>query len=129
MRGNEDIAMSKKKWNWMAVAFMCMISVFVLTGCGDEIKKDTVTEVKEKTQQALELYADIEKMAAENSLVPNQSFLDMKTKLTDMSGKVQAGIEETTEEDGQLTLQQLERIIKNLQEVKDSVSASLEGNN
>lgn len=110
----------------VAAALVFALSAVILTGCGDGIKDETVAKVKDKTSQALELYADIEKIAADHSLVADQSFLDMKTQLTEMSGKVQAGIEETTEEDGQKTIEQLDRIIANLQDVRDSVSASLQ---
>jgi hypothetical protein len=114
-----------KRKGLIALFMAAVLCIGVLTGCGDGIKEETVATVNDKTSQALELYGDIEKMVEENSLQADQSFVDMKSQLTEMSAKVQAGIKEATEEDGQATIQELDRILENLQEVKDSVSASL----
>ena len=51
----------------------------------------------------------------------------MKTKLTEMSGKVKEKIAETTEEDGQLVITELDAMIKNLTEVKEKVQKKIEG--
>ena len=79
----------------------------------------------DKTNQALELYADIEKTVEENQLTAEQEFIDMKTKLTQMSAQIQERVEDTTEEDGKLALEQLDKIIANLQSVKKNVEESL----
>ena len=108
----------------MAAAVLCL---GLLAGCGDGIKKETSDIVKQKTDTALQLYGDIEKMVQENALVADESFTAMKTKLTEMSGKVKEKIAETTEEDGQPVTTELDAMIKNLTEVKEKVQKKIEG--
>lgn len=108
-----------------AMVVLCLI-LGTLTGCGDGIKEETAAAVKEKTSQALELYADIEKTVKEHELTADKAFTDMKEQLTGMSAKVNAEVEKTTEEDGQQTMKELDRIIQNLQEVKEKVEKSIE---
>lgn len=114
-----------KKWIClMAVAGLCL---GLLTGCGDGITDETASIVTEKTDTALALYADIEKMVQEHSLTADESFAVMKTKLTDMSAKIRENISDTTEEDGKLAITELDAMIKNLTEVKESVRKMVNG--
>lgn len=106
---------------FLAAVFTCCM----LSGCGDGITEETKKAVTDKTNQALELYADIEKTVEENQLTAEQEFIDMKTKLTQMSAQIQERVEDTTEEDGKLALEQLDKIIANLQSVKKNVEESL----
>lgn len=121
---NKNIKRIKTYLCMMAVAVLCL---GLLAGCGDGIKKETSDIVKQKTDTALQLYGDIEKMVQENALVADESFTAMKTKLTEMSGKVKEKIAETTEEDGQLVITELDAMIKNLTEVKEKVQKKIEG--
>ncbi|MCH5252377.1 MAG: hypothetical protein J1F22_05330 [Lachnospiraceae bacterium] len=110
----------------LAFLFILCLCVGTLSGCGDGIKKDTQNLVTEKTNQALQLYSDIEKQVKEHQLQADKAFIDMKKQLTDMSEKIKTGISETTEEDGQLASQELDKIIENLQNVKEKVQKSIE---
>ncbi|MCH5265338.1 MAG: hypothetical protein J1F02_05520 [Lachnospiraceae bacterium] len=102
---------------------LCLILgvLMVLAACGNGIKEETRDAVNEKVDQALQLYTDIEKIVQENHLTADKVFTDMKTQLADMSEKIKTGIEETTEEDGQATIQELDMMIQNLQSVKESL--------
>ena len=113
-----------KKGIW-AVLLMVCLTAGLMAGCGDGIKEETVTAVKDKTGQALQLYADIERLVEENELIAQQEFTDMKKQLTEMSAKVSAQVGDTTEEDGQLAIQELDRIIQDLQQVKANVEQSV----
>lgn len=106
---NKNIKRIKTYLCMTAAAVLCL---GLLAGCGDGIKKETSDIVKQKTDTALQLYGDIEKMVQENALVADESFTAMKTKLTEMSGKVKEKITETTEEDGQLVITELDAMIK-----------------
>ncbi len=110
---------------WMAFLLAVCLTAGLCAGCGDDIKDETVTAIREKTNRALELYADIEKKVEENELKAEKEFTDMKQKLTDMSEKIGAQVEETTEEDGQMAIKELDRIVENLQQVLDGVDESL----
>lgn len=112
--------------------FLCMtviagLCLGMLTGCGDGIKKETSDIVKQKTDTALQLYGDIEKMVQDNALVADETFTAMKSKLTEMSNRVKEKIADTTEEDGQLAISELDAMIKNLTEVKGQVQKKIEG--
>ena len=114
--------------------FLCMTVIVIaglclgmLTGCGDGIKKETSDIVKQKTDTALQLYGDIEKMVQDNALVADETFTAMKSKLTEMSNRVKEKIADTTEEDGQLAISELDAMIKNLTEVKGQVQKKIEG--
>lgn len=116
--------MERKKTKWL---FVILLSVCVfLAGCGDGIKEETKQKVMEKTDEALELYADLEKMVNENHLEVKQAFTDMKKQLTEMSARVKEQIEKTTEEDGKKAEEELDRMIKNLRSVKERVEQSLQ---
>ena len=108
----------------MAAAGLCL---GLLTGCGDGIKKETSDTVITKTDTALQLYADIEKMVQDNSLMADENFTAMKSKLTEMSAKIKEQIADTTEEDGQMTLKELDAMIQNLTEVKGQVQKKIDG--
>jgi len=110
----------------IAILMIICLSAGVLIGCGDGITEETMATVNAKTDQTLQLYAEIEKMVADNGLVADQTFLDMKTQLTDMSGKIKSEIENTTEEDGLQTIKELDRILANLQEVKENVVQTIQ---
>lgn len=113
-----------KKKTIAIVTILCF-SAALLIGCGDGITEETMATVNAKTDQTLQLYAEIEKMVIDNGLVADQTFLDMKMQLTEMSGKIKAEIETTTEEDGQQTIKELDRILANLQDVKANVESVL----
>ncbi len=98
-----------------------------LTACGDGIREETSREVTEKTDQALQLYSDLEKLVSDYSLQTDASFTDMKKQLTDMSVEVKTSIEDATETDGQQTLKELDEIIQNLENVKKKVEDSVAG--
>ena len=104
--------------------FVCLC-MGILTGCGDGVTEETKQTVIEKTDQALTLYADLEKLVHEHELEVDKSFTDMKQQLTDMSAKVKQQIAETTEEDGKKAVEELQKIITNLQGVKEKVEKSL----
>ena len=111
---------------------LCMIlaaglCLGLLTGCGDGIRKETTEAVMAKTDTALQLYADIEKMVQENALTADANFTSMKTRLTEMSARVKEKIADTTEEDGQMTLTELDAMIQNLTEVKNQVQKKIDG--
>lgn len=80
-----------------------------------------------KTDTALQLYADIEKMVQDNALMADANFTSMKTRLTEMSAKVKENIAGTTEEDGQMTINELDAMIQNLTEVKNQVQKKIDG--
>ena len=80
-----------------------------------------------KTDTALQLYADIEKMVQENALTADANFTSMKTRLTEMSDRVKEKIADTTEEDGQMTITELDAMIQNLTEVKNQVQKKIDG--
>ena len=65
--------------------------------------------------------SDIEKLVQENNLKVEKEFTDMKGQLTELSTQVKSEINDTTEEDGQRSLKELDGIIKNLQEVKENL--------
>ncbi len=79
-----------------------------------------------KTDTALQLYADIEKMVQENALTADANFTSMKTRLTEMSARVKEKIADTTEEDGQMTITELDAMIQNLTEVKNQVQKKID---
>lgn len=99
--------------------------VSVLTACGDGIREETKQAVLEKTDEAMQLYADLESLVAEHGLEVDASFRNMKTQLSEMSEKIKQQIDDTTEEDGKKASDELKKIIENLQEVKDNVERSL----
>lgn len=115
--------MSKK--SGMTIFLMVIMICALLTGCGDGITDETKKAVTDKTSQALELYADIEKTVEENKLTAEQEFVDMKSKLTEMSSQIRERVENTTEEDGKLAIAELDKMIANLQSVKKNVDESL----
>lgn len=108
----------------MAAAGLCL---GLLTGCGDGIKKGTSESVITKTDTALQLYADIEKMVQDHALMADENFTAMKSKLTEMSARIKEKIADTTEEDGQMTLTELDAMIQNLTEVKNQVQKKIDG--
>ena len=120
---NRMTAKVKKIMCFMAAAGLCL---GLLTGCGDGIKKETSESVITKTDTALQLYADIEKMVQDNALVADENFTAMKSKLTDMSARIKEKIADTTEEDGQMTLTELDAMIQNLTEVKEQVQKKID---
>ncbi len=106
----------------IAVVVFCLVG---MSACGkkdDSIKKETIEIVTEKSDRAVSLYQEIEGVVEDYALTADRSFTDMKQVLTDMSSRIKTGIQNTTEEDGQLTIQELNEMIDNLQEVKDKVS-------
>lgn len=117
----------KSMRTFLCVAVMAGLCLGMLTGCGDGIKKETSDIVKQKTDTALQLYGDIEKMVQDNALVADETFTAMKSKLTEMSNRVKEKIADTTEEDGQLAISELDAMIKNLTEVKGQVQKKIEG--
>lgn len=121
---NRMMTKAKKALCTMAAAGLCL---GLLTGCGDGIKKETSDTVITKTDTALQLYADIEKMVQDNSLMADENFTAMKSKLTEMSAKIKEQIADTTEEDGQMTLKELDAMIQNLTEVKGQVQKKIDG--
>lgn len=117
--------MKKNRKSALVFFWATVFACCVLSGCGDGITGETKKIVTDKTNQALELYADIEKMVEENKLTAEQEFIDMKSKLTQMSKEIQERVENTTEEDGKLAVEQLDKIIANLQSVRKNVEDSL----
>lgn len=114
--------MTVKMKKLMCIMIVSVLCMGILTGCGDSgITEETSSLVTEKTDTALALYADIEKLVQENSLTADESFTGMKAKLTDMSTSIKEKIAETTEEDGKQAITELDAIIRNLTEVKDNV--------
>ncbi len=109
----------------MSMFFMAALTCVLFTSCGNGITDETKKMVKDKTNQALELYADLEKTVEENKLTAEQEFIDMKSKLTEMSSQIKERVEDTTEEDGKLAVAELDKIIVNLQSVKKNVEESL----
>ncbi len=107
---------------WLFI--ICLLAVS-LTACGDDIREETSQEVEEKTNQALQLYSDLEKLVSDHNLQTDASFTDMKKKLTDMSVAVKTSIQDATETDGQQTLKELDEIIRNLENVKKKVEDSV----
>ena len=93
---NRMIAKVKKVMCVMAAAGLCL---GLLTGCGDGIKKGTSESVITKTDTALQLYADIEKMVQDHALMADENFTAMKSKLTEMSARIKEKIADMTEED------------------------------
>lgn len=79
----------------------------------------------EKTNEALALYADIEKLSTDNKLAMSDSFVTLKSQLSSMSVNVKTKIEKTTEADGQNSLVQLNKLIDKLKSIKDRVTKSL----
>lgn len=112
-----------KKWMKKVTApiFLICLCAGILTGCGNGIKKETAEAVNGKMNQALQTYSDIEKLVQENNLKVEKEFTDMKGQLTELSTQVKSEINDTTEEDGQRSLKELDGIIKNLQEVKENL--------
>ena len=107
-----------------AIAIICVICL-ILTACQSggaaSISPETKDAVTKKTNEILALYSDVEKAVEENSIVADQSFKDMKQQLIDMSDHVKSKLEETTEQDGQQALTELEKIKNNLEEAKKNV--------
>lgn len=120
-----DVRGGKRHYWPVFVLSICLCFAF-LTGCGDGITDDTKQLVMEKTDEALALYSDLEKLVNDNELEVEQAFTDMKKQLTDMSESVKNQIEDTTEEDGQNAAKELEKMIANLKAVKEKVEQSLE---
>ena len=71
-----------------AVFLILCLCAGILSGCGNGIKKETKELVTAKTNQALQLYSDIEKRVQEHHLQADKVFTDMKQQLTDMATKV-----------------------------------------
>ena len=122
---NFGLEEDKMKKTVRMITFACMCAV-CLVGCRHKITDETKNALETKTSQALELYADINKTVEENQLETNESFVNMKSQLTDMATKIKGKIDEATEEDGQLAVKKVEGIISNLNEVKAHVEQSLE---
>lgn len=114
-----------RKWTSKAAFAVICLCLCALTACGDGIKEETSKAVTEKTNQALQIYADLEKIVTDNGLQTDDSFVEMKKQLTEMSAKVKTSIQDATEEDGQQTVKELNRIITNLQDVKKKVEESV----
>lgn len=112
----------KKNRMLLCGGLIMLICLGLVTGCSKGIRKETEETIRQKSAQALQIYADIEKMANDHALVVDSSFTDMKETLTRMSADIQKSIAGTTEEDGQLAIQELDRILANLSEVKDNVT-------
>lgn len=119
--------MKKSRIKYCIYSLLLCLGMVMLSGCGksDAIQKETSRIVREKANEALALYADIEKLVKDNGLQTESSFSDMKRQLTDMSAVIQKQSEETTEEDGQSAIVELDKIIDNLQTVKESVEESI----
>lgn len=118
-------AMKGSKKGCFIMLFALVFSCMTLTGCGDGITDETKKMVTDKTNQALELYADIERTVEEHKLTASREFIDMKEKLTKMSVQIKEQVENTTEEDGKLAVSELDKIIANLQSVKKNVEEGL----
>lgn len=112
----------KRAGSLFALAGLC---ICLLTGCGDGITDETADAVTRKTNQALEMYSNIEKLVKDNNLKVEKEFTDMKEQLTTMSTQVKSGLADTTEEDGQQALQGLDKIIANLESVKGNLEKSI----
>lgn len=112
----------------LALLMTLCIGMTALTGCKDSnaIKEETSQSVQEKSSEALALYADIEKIVSDHKLQTEQSFTDMKKQLTDMSAAIKEQVKDTTEEDGQNAIVELDKIIENLKSVKESVEKTVE---
>lgn len=110
-----------------ALLMVLCIGMAALTGCKDSnaIKEETSQTLQEKSGEALALYADIEKLVSDHKLQTEQSFTDMKKQLTDMSTTIKEQVKDTTEEDGQSAIAELDKIIENLKSVKESVEKTL----
>ncbi len=117
--------MRKRVQRTAAWLFIICLFAVSLTACGDDIREETSQEVEEKTNQALQLYSDLEKLVSDHNLQTDASFTDMKKKLTDMSVAVKTSIQDATETDGQQTLKELDEIIRNLENVKKKVEDSV----
>ena len=94
----------------------------VTTEAGSEETEKDIADVKdseEKTDKALELYADIEKVVEANHLEADKEFTDMKKQLTDMATEVKGKLAQAKEEDAKLALQEIDGIIDNLTKVKN----------
>ncbi len=120
--GEDEKMRVKKNRMLLCGGLIMLICLGLVTGCSKGIRKETEETIRQKSAQALQIYADIEKMANDHALVVDSSFTDMKETLTRMSADIQKSIAGTTEEDGQLAIQELDRILANLSEVKDNVT-------
>lgn len=127
MRGIDFCGKKLAAFRVVTLLVVMVVCAGALTGCGDGITEETSLVVTEKIDKALELYADIEKLVQDNSLAADESFVDMKAQLTDMSARVRERIADTTEEEGQKAIVELDAIIKNLTEVKGSVQKTVDG--
>lgn len=108
-----------KKWKRISIILFVCLS---LAGCRqDGITQETKEAVKNKSNEVMQLYSDVEMVINENSIEVDQSFKDMKQQLVDMHGKVKAKLDEATEEDGKQALEELEKICNNLNEAKKNV--------
>lgn len=103
---------------------MC-VCCCLLAACGDGIQGETRDLVIEKTDEALALYAELEDTVEENDLEVKKAFTDMKKQLEEMSRKVKAQVDGTTEDDGQNAAEELEKIIANLNMVKEKIEQML----
>ncbi len=124
--GKYGVSQGGRRRRGMALLLAVSLCAAVLAGCGDGITEETKQLVTKKTDEAMSLYADLEKLVQENELEVEQAFTDMKQQLTDMSEKVKSQVGETTEEDGKKAVEALDKMIENLKAVKDKVEKSLE---
>ncbi len=98
----------------------------IMTGCSsDGIQEETKNAIQEKKDQVLALYSDVEKLAKDNSITVDESFVKMKDQLIDMSKKVDEKINDTTEEDAKRAMEELKRLEENLQAAKKNVESHI----
>lgn len=110
---------TKKNWYLYLSVF---VLILVLCGCdSNRVTDQTKDAVKQKKEQILALYSDVEKKAKENNIVIDESFTKMKGQLTKMSQKIEEKIEDTTEEDAKRAIDELERLENNLKTAKKNV--------
>lgn len=115
-----DVAGKGTKKRYLCLSFFVL--VLALCGCAsNRVTDQTKDAVKQKKEQVLALYSDVEKKAKENNIAVDESFTNMKGQLTKMSQKIEEKMEDTTEEDAKRAMEELERLENNLKTAKKNV--------
>ena len=105
---------------------LATLILVTMVGCNsDRVTEETLNAVKEKKNQVLALYSDVEKKIKDNSITVDESFTKMKEQLVEMSKKVDEKVEDTTEEDAKRAMEELKRLENNLQTAKKNVESNI----
>ena len=118
--------MASKMAKKMTGVLLTIIVLVTMVGCNsDRVTDETMNAVKEKKNQVLALYSDVEKKVKDNNITVDESFTKMKTQLVEMSKKIDEKIEDTTEEDAKRAMEELKRLESNLQTAKKNVESNI----